>query len=217
MPEVKWTLHKIRDGIDQFKAENGHMPTAFDFDRTVYLPSARQIQRAYGGLEALRKQLGYDELNYTKGDLRRLRSHTGHVEGTAAEDMLEQVLIAHFGEPYVHTQKRYYTDHKNRYDFFIYYRNGFMGIDIFTTKRIEYIGPNIRHKLIKYKNVPNTTPIYFVVASEKLTPAQVQTGTATARGLLQSPNIQVIHLSKFIEQLQTFPPLDLPIDIKLVL
>lgn len=135
MPEIKWTLEKIQSGIDRFRQENEILPTAYDFDRTPYLPSARQIQRAYGGLEALRTLLGYDELNYTKGLLRRTRSIAGYTDGTSAEDALELILINHFKEPYVHTQKRYFKDHRNRYDFFIYYKDGYLGVDIFTTSR----------------------------------------------------------------------------------
>lgn len=217
MPQTKWTIENIREGINRFKAEKGHMPTAFDFDRTPYLPSARQIQRKHGGLESLRAQLGYDELNYTKGELRRVRSLAGHTTGLSAEDALEVLLIQHFGEPYVHTQKRYYRDHKNRYDFFVYFREGYMGIDIFTTSRMEYIGPNIRHKLEKYANVPKHTSIYFVVASEKLTPSDVVKGTATARRLLESPNIKVVHLTDFMNIISTIPALELPPEIKLVL
>lgn len=71
MPKVRWTLEVIREGINRYKEENGRLPTAWDFDRCDYLPSARQIQRSLGGLEKLRTDLGLDELNYTKGSLRQ--------------------------------------------------------------------------------------------------------------------------------------------------
>lgn len=146
-----------------------------------------------------------------------MRSLAGHETGTTAEDALEVILIEHFGEPYVHTQKRYYKDHKNRYDFFVYFRHGYMGIDIFTTSRIEYIGPNIRHKLNKYRIIPAETPLYFIVASDTLTAEDVEKGAATARGLVDRPNIKVMHLSQFITIAMDIQPLKLPSDIKLVL
>jgi hypothetical protein len=210
MPEVKWTLEKIKEGVDRYLLENDRLPTAWDYDKCPYLPSARQVQRAFGGLEALRGKLGYKELNYTKGTLRKVISKEGSVRGLEAEDYLEPILIKHFGEPYVHTQKRYYKKLKNRYDFFVYHLDGRFGIDVFTTQRHEYIGPNIRHKLKKYKEVPNDIPLYFVVVSDALTVGQIEKGTATARELSLYDNIKVVHLTSFLEQLPTFKALDLP-------
>lgn len=217
MPTIRWTLDVIKAGIDRFVDEHGHFPTAWDFDKVDYLPSARQIQRMHGGLEQLRIQLGIAETNYTKGDLRRLRSSEGMSRGTQAEDDLEILLIKKFGEPFVHTQKRYYKDHRNRYDFFIYYRHGYLGVDIFTTARPEYIGPNIRHKIAKYKNVPRETPIWFVAVVPNCDDAAIQKGAQSARELLTMPNVHVGSLTQFLAYIEHLTPLDLPLDIKTVL
>ena len=217
MPEIRWTIDVIKAGIDQFVLENGYFPTAWDFDRSTYLPSARQIQRAFGGLEQLRARLGIAEVNYTKGELRRARSLEGSERGTRAEDELEIVLIHKFGEPFVHTQKRYYKDHRNRYDFFIYYQNGYLGVDVFTTARAEYIGPNIRHKLPKYRNVPSDTPIWFVVVAPSLDNTAIAKGAETALELTSLPNIHVGSLSQFLSYIETLSPLELPSNTKLVL
>ena len=50
-----WTVERITEGINRFINEERREPTARDFDLSPYLPSARQIQRAYGGLPAFRK------------------------------------------------------------------------------------------------------------------------------------------------------------------
>jgi hypothetical protein len=217
MPETVWTPEAIKQGIDRYIAENDHPPTAHDFDQCPFLPSARQMQRAYGGLEKLRLLLGYDELNYTKGALRRARSITGHTEGTAAEDLLEARLINKFGEAFVHTQKRYYVDHKNRYDFFVYYHGGHFAVDIFTTSRPNYIGTNIRHKIPKYKNVPSTTPIFFVVSGRSITSLEVEKRTASISGLKSMPNVRVILLKDFERYIETLVPLKAPTGLKLLL
>lgn len=217
MPTARWNYESIRLGVERFVADNGRPPTAIDFDRTKYLPSARQVQRAFGGLESLRRELGHEDLNYTKGSLRSPRSAEGYVRGTSAEDALEVLLIKKFGEPFVHTQKRYYKDHRNRYDFFVYYTEGFMGIDVFSTTRREYIGPNIRHKLPKYGNVPADTPIFFVVASDTLAKDDVKQGALMAKGLSKRPDITVEHISAFMERISHFEPLQPPSRLKTVL
>lgn len=217
MPRAIWTLETIKHGIDRFTIEYHHPPTAHDFDICPYLPSARQMQRAYGGLESLRLQLGYEELNYTKGALRRSRSLSGHIDGIHAEDLLEARLIQKFGELYVHTQKRYYIDHKNRYDFFVYYYGGYFAVDIFTTSRPSYIGTNIRHKIPKYINVPSTTPIFFVVAGNTVTARDVKERTDTIRGLHALTNVTVILLTDFEKYIETLKPLEYPTGFRSVL
>lgn len=99
---------------------------------------------------------------------------------------------------------------KNRYDFFVYCHGASFGIDIFTTQRIEYIGPNIRHKLKKYRDVSRDTTIYFIVFSEHLTSADVHKGAATALELKNMPNIKVTHLNEFLASLPSFIALPLP-------
>lgn len=217
MAKAVWTTDIIKQGIDKFFDQHGNFPTAWDFDKTPYLPSARQVQRAFGGLEALRISLGYSETNYTKGQLRRQRSIDGNTNGLAAEDRLEILLINRFGEPFVHTQKRYYKKLKNRYDFFIYAYDMHFGIDVFTTQRREYIGPNIRHKLLKYKDIPPDVPVYFIVASETLTPEDVEKGTQSALGLKLLPNISVMHIDDFIKLIDSIEPLAIPLGYKSVL
>jgi len=216
MTEIRWTLTTIKAGIERFVTENDHFPTAWDFDRSSYLPSARQVQRAHGGLEQLRRDLNIEETNYTKGLLRTARSAEGYKRGTRAEDDLEILLIKKFGEPFVHTQKRYYKDHRHRYDFFIYYQNGYLGVDIFTTARAEYIGPNIRHKIPKYRNVPSNVPIWFVVVAPDLSDDEVLKGVLSARELTAMPNVHVGTLSQFLQHVAQLKPLDLPEYVKTV-
>lgn len=58
---------KIKDLINRFIKENNREPKAIDFDSTEYLPSARNIQRRWGGLQNLRKILGLSVINHSAG------------------------------------------------------------------------------------------------------------------------------------------------------
>ena len=51
----EWTTERIKDGFERFRKENGRLPIASEIDSLEYLPSARQIQRKFGGLEKLRE------------------------------------------------------------------------------------------------------------------------------------------------------------------
>ena len=213
-----WTIDSIEQGIMRYQQETGHYPNATDFDECPYLPSARQIQRKFGGMEKLGERLGIAEINYTKGNLRRAIYDNFSERSLDAEDKLEMALIAYFGEPYVHTQKRYYRLMKNRWDFFVYCQDGHFGIDIFSTARQAYIMNNIRHKLPKYADVPSSMPIYFVVDAPTLSDIEIGQVVSSSLLLQQYPNIHIISFPAFLRDIMpTYVPLTLPDKLKLVL
>jgi hypothetical protein len=207
---AKWSVENIRLGIDRFLMEEGRAPTAHDFDETIYLPSARQIQRVYGGLVKLREALGYTDLDFTKGSLRQVIAASGNKLGITAENYLETILIDKFGETYVHTQKRYYKGSKNRYDFLVYARNATFGIDVFTTSRASYINKNIRHKILRYKHVPQSINVYFVLIGESYTGLDVARARESVRELAQYPNLLPLCEIEFLALLNSFEPLSAP-------
>ena len=65
-----WTLEKIREGFERFRVEHGRLPIAPEIDKLDYLPSSRQIQRKFGGLEKLRADLGYEDTHFGRGTYR---------------------------------------------------------------------------------------------------------------------------------------------------
>lgn len=207
-----WNKENIKEGIDRYFTDNGRMPTARDFDETVYLPSARQIQRAYGGLVALRTSLGYAETDFTKGDLRAAIAVSANKRGLSAEDYFEPLLVEKFGEPFVHVQKRYYKGSKCRYDFLIYAKDIVFGIDIFTTDRVNYIEKNIRHKISRYKNAPKDLVIYFVLVGKDFTPEHVNVSASSISELKNHSNMIPMYELDFIELISKYSPLTTPND-----
>ena len=77
---------------------------------------------------------------------------------------------------------------------------------------------NIRHKLIKYADVPPSTQIYFVVDAPTLTDSDIQQSTQGSGALSKHPNINVILLQTFLSTvIARFSALPLPEGISLVL
>jgi hypothetical protein len=216
MPEVRWTLETVREGIEKFILDHNRPPTAVDFDTTPYLPSARHIQRVFGGLAALRAALGYELQDFTKGTARSAIATAAGVRGVEAEEALELVLMQRFGEPYVHSQKRYIRGGKSRYDFFIYAKDYSFGVDIFATERREYIEKNVRHKIRKYAETSQRIPIYFVLAGESFTSDDTE---PVEYMMLRHtyPNIHLMTLADFLIFIDTLQPLARPAGIKSLL
>ena len=102
-----WNEEKLKVAFDRFIAENGRLPTAPEVDKTEYLPSARQIQRRFGGLRQLRRLLNYEITDFGSGRSRSRIATGGNLRGKEAERELEQQLSELFGEAYLNSENYY--------------------------------------------------------------------------------------------------------------
>jgi len=150
------------EGFKKFELEFGRLPTAPEIDKLSYLPSSRQIQRKFGGLEKLREVLGYKDTNFGRGDYRTKIALRVNKKGRESEIELEKLLRNKFGEVFVHTE-RIFDDSKNRVDFYVYSPDGNFGIDVFYTGTIQDLQKNINLKIDKYLKFPSQ--LYLVVAN----------------------------------------------------
>ncbi|MDO8552203.1 MAG: hypothetical protein Q7S01_01585 [bacterium] len=160
-----WTVDKIKEGFERFKNEHGRLPRALEIDQLEYLPSSRNIQKRFGGLARLRKQLGYSDVHFGKGSFRSEIASRVKDRGRKTELALEKVLRDRFGEVFVHTEK-FFESSKNRVDFYVYSPDGNFGIDVFYTDTMRYLKSNINIKMGKYRNFP--IELFLVTANESL-------------------------------------------------
>jgi hypothetical protein len=199
-----WTIEKIKEGFERFKIENGRLPIAPEIDHISYLPSARQIQRKFGGLEKLRTLLGYKDVHFGKGVFRSVIATRSNIRGRQSEIALEKTLRDKFGEVFVHTEK-VFGDYKNRVDFFIYCPEGNFGIDIFNTDTMRDLQKNINLKIDKYLNFPYQ--LFFVIANEEFKQIDLDKYMLAKRKSLPSNTkiITIPELLNFIENKSYYP------------
>lgn len=163
-------MENIKQGLERFHYEHGRYPTAEEIDAYPHLPSSRQIQRAFGGLLALRKQLGLEITNYAQGMVRSEQASLINARGSEAERRIESRLISHFGEYFVHAEKplyKYFTESdfdksigKRRADFLIYHREGVFCVDVFVARNIHTLKRIINIKERTYSGL--SIEIFFV-------------------------------------------------------
>lgn len=70
----KYTKEQVKQALLDLKQSLGHEPTLKEIDACDKLPSVRQIQRLYGGVIKLRKELNFDEPNHTAGPTRQAKA-----------------------------------------------------------------------------------------------------------------------------------------------
>ena len=194
-----WTTERIKDGFEKFRLDNGRLPTAPEIDRLDYLPSSRQIQRKFGGLEKLRAVLGYTDTNFGKGEYRSQIAYRTNKKGREIELELEKILREKFNDVFVHTE-RIFDSSKNRVDFYVYSPSGNFGIDVFYTDTIRDLQKNINIKIDKYLHFPHE--LYLVVANSKFMQSELDSYSNVKTKKLP-PNVSIITIQTLTSQLDT--------------
>jgi len=187
----QWTAEKIKAGFDRFIKENGRLPKSMEMDKAGeidYLPTRRLIERNFGGLEKLRKELGYTDTHFGKGKFRSEIAHKANVSGRNIELTLEKLLKGKFGEVFVHTEK-IFDNTKNRVDFYIYSPSGNFGIDVFGTETMHTLQSNMSVKLNKYSGF--SEKLFFVVVNDLFSQSDLDNYASRKVKLLQA-NAKII-------------------------
>lgn len=200
-------LDEIKEGFDKFYEKNGHYPSSTDLDNCSYLPAAKQIQRRFGGLPELKFKLGIDKENihYGRGKFRSEIAKRSNFIGFNAEKMLGNVLIKHFGEPFVHIEKPISNSKRTRFDFFVYAKDINFGVDVFYSETKRNAQVNINSKLDNYKEVKE--PLYFVMANLDINQKLLDEISASKPHKPLPFNIKLITIAKFIELIEEISPL----------
>jgi hypothetical protein len=207
MPDNRgsYSVEEIREGFERFFTEHGHYPTAPEVDTCSYLPAAKQIQRRFGGLPALRKQLGFEEINFGIGKFRSAIASSRNKTGFAAERELEKNLITYFGEPFVHIERPIDTTGKRRFDFFVDTAGYQFGVDVFYSGNKRDIQKNVDLKINNYTGT--VVPIYFVLANKEIPQELLD---EIVHGKTEKPlpqNIKLITWQGFLELIETMRPM----------
>ncbi len=195
----KWTKEKIKEGFDRFILHTKRLPKATEIDTIEYLPSSRYIQIRFGGLEQLRKELGYTDTHFGKGLHRSVIAKTVNHRGRTSEIDLERLLREKFGEVFVHAE-RVFGDGKLRVDFYVYTPEGNFAIDVFYPNTMKTLQSNVNIKQIKYKEFKEF--LYLVVANEELSQELLNDFTETKK-LQLPPNISLVTIAKLRAQIMS--------------
>lgn len=107
----RYTKEEVLKGIITLKEELGHEPNAFEIDKCAYLPTSRQLQRRFGGLQAIRKELGFDSTNHTHGEVRQKTASVAQARASKYEYSIINKLFTkhHDSESFTTTVIRHFA------------------------------------------------------------------------------------------------------------
>lgn len=150
MTRTQKNLIKYKKAVLEFINTYGYEPTAHDFDRNEQLPSARTIQRRYGGLQQFRKDMGLNTVNFTQGKTRTAKTLQINKNSHKLENTLFKKLVQTYGEAHVSTPARVFTTNKICVDFRLDISDQIYLIDVFHPKDIRTCQGCINIKNKKY-------------------------------------------------------------------
>jgi len=168
---ILWPLERIQEGLKRFHGEHGRYPTATEFDAYEYLPRAKTIERRFGGLVALRKQLVLGtESDFRTGSHSSKRAHAINKRAHEQERVVYNFLIRRFGKEFVHREYFFTDDHRTRADFFVYDRAKGFCVDVFYPASLHNLTGCLNIKLTKYAGPKESLPypIIFLQMNEAM-------------------------------------------------
>jgi hypothetical protein len=170
-----WTLDNIRNGLEYYRELHGNYPTSQEVDQFEFLPSARSIQRSYGGLVQLRKNLGLSgPHDHTKGKTRSAKAQEADNRAKVYEEEFFYFLSKHFAEMRIHEHKVIRPGDVSC-DFFVYTSDAEgVVIDLFYAADIDNVSKIINIKYKKYLDVK--FPVLFIeIGNEKISQSEIDT------------------------------------------
>lgn len=192
----EWSPESLREGLQYFHDLYQHYPGEKEIDDFMYLPTARQIRRKFGGLGTLRR-----ELQLASSGERKMKKALRPSAPANEERMLGQkiafyeFLTSRVSEMRVHERKIVRTRGVVA-DFFVYTsdKNG-VCIDLCSPKNVEDLARAVDAAGEKYADVPHAAYLVLVGAS-RMGQAKVDELMGSRRRILP-PNIRVYAADSF--------------------
>lgn len=194
-----WTISNIEAGFEKFFEEYERYPSSTEIDTFEYLPSSRQIQRMFGGLQSLRKKMSleHEAPDHNKGIIRSKIAGDSMVRAANYEEDYYKYLINLIPELYIHEHKVIrFNDCKTSADFFIYppdSNKGFV-IDLFYAMDIINLMKQVKIKEPKYNPMPYR--IFFVSMNNEISQGSIDIKVSNKVTELPE-NIEVYNVDHF--------------------
>lgn len=203
-----WNISNIEAGFEKFYEIHGRYPSGPELDTFEYLPSSKTIERKFGGIQKLRKELNleHEALDYTRGKIRSEMAGKMWARSSDDEEEYYKYLITKIPELYIHEHKVLRCDkNKTDTDFFIYYPTSNkstsypdlgkgIAIDIFYAVDILSLLKQVQIKQKKY--APMSYPVYFLNTNKEIPQGLIDSRIFDKKDKLPQ-NIKVCNIDYF--------------------
>lgn len=207
---VSWTLNNILEGFKLFHKQHGRWPIGIDLRSCPYLPNAKTLERNFGGIVAIRKELGVAEPHFNAGSRRSNRATSLWTRGFELEEEIYTILVKRFHEPFVHNQGRVNLGEGKigRADFIVYHNRGKFIVDVFFSDT-EYsrFAINMAVKTKTYNHIDHA--IFLVIGNPDISKQNIDRYLSSTKSPINL-NLNFLTKQDFINTVGDFQPLENP-------
>lgn len=172
-----WTIEELSLGLQHFYNEHKKYPTASEVDTYPYLPSARSIERRFGGLVELRQNLKLEtQFDLRSGKHSAERASKINRRAHSVELIVYEFLQSIFRKEFVHREYFFTDDRRTRADFFVYDKEKGFCVDVFYPSDRRNLVGCLNSKLFKYHTEHmRQYPVIFLQMNEGITQEALDT------------------------------------------
>ena len=183
-----WTMENIASGFEHFYKLHKKYPTTQEIDNFEFLPTARSIQRKFGGVVAVRKHLKLScEHDLTKGAHSSKRAFKINQRAHSTEKEVHRYLVNCFGTRFVHREYFLFDDKRTRIDFYVYYKGGEFSVDVFYPDNRHNLIGCLNSKMRKYDNeIMSQNPVIFLQMNNKIDSLELESIVSNKKNKLKN-------------------------------
>lgn len=199
-----WDIKKIEDGFRRFFKDHSRYPTSHEIDEYKYLPSARQIQRKFGGLPKIRSSLKLSGPNdYTKTTHGEGRAKSARRQYSNTHLDIYAMLCKKFGRKCVKTGHILSDDGRSSSDFLVNSTRGTFVADLMYSKdRYSLVGC-LNSKIRTYRgSAMSQYRVVFIQMNESIDSEAIN-GVLARRKIPLADNHKVVGIGALKEYLDT--------------
>ncbi|MFH1535198.1 MAG: hypothetical protein ABIF80_04415, partial [Patescibacteria group bacterium] len=174
-----------------------------------YLPNVKTLERNFGGITNVRKQLGLSNIDYSKGKDRSKKSKFLQKQGFEAEQAVYEILADYYHEPFVHNQARVIVKNKAlNLDFLVYHTTGKYAVDVFFPD--DERGRFTNNACVKFNTYGDFQyKVYLVVFNPKITQDDIIRVDHSIKKN-RNENSILVHITEFEKVIYKYIPLKDP-------
>jgi len=198
-----WTLKKVKSGIDSFYSKHNRYPVSRDFDLDPDLPSARHVQRIFGGLVSLRKKLKIvSEKDFSKGSYSSTRAQKIKEQSTKTSRALLSILQKYAPYALIEVKVPIKT-YRSTFDFKLGNEAQNCVVEHVNPRDDRTLIECIENKLRKIANIePNPKKVFIVIMNTKINQGKIEQMKKRRTKPFNEKAIEIHSLESFIQRLE---------------
>jgi hypothetical protein len=196
-------LERLGQSFEMFKQDHGRYPNSYEIvtGNKYVFPSAKTLDRRFGGVKKVRELLGLEITNYTAGEHRsKMLKETLLPRAQESEGEFYKKLLKIVPKTSIHQQESYSFNIKVLSDFILDLPKSRIGVDVFYANSYRSMSGCVSAKERKLKRVSDTN-VFLLSVSDRVSDDDIKKYIQRRKAPL-AENITIMTGEAFLKYLQ---------------